>query len=621
MASLCLARRSGCLLIRQQHHQQQQQQRPLFLAAASPLRAPQIRLPSSRALSTLLLRRSLPLRSTIRPARWSPAACSTAAALAVCPIYLRLYHQPTIAFAEQSTPTAQVLAHSAAASLSDADDPHRNLLQRIAQWLIAAWRQCQDAVFIAVRGTEVVLRLSPLLLLTPASLLAARLSPTSDTTWMADATWSYTRSAITSLGPAFVKLFQWVATRRDMFPPHVCDRLAVLHDHGVAHAYRHTERTLRDAFGDDYAERGLHIDPNNSSSSMVGVGSAAQVYRGTLLRDGVAHPVAVKVLHPRLSERVTRDLHFCQTVAEWLHALPFEQVKLLNLPRAVDNFGAILFRQADLRTEANNLNQFRKNFYRNEAEEKESSILFPKPMEGWVHKNVLVEDLVIHATPISEFLKDSTEKGREIRKELASPLLRAFLKMVFLDNFVHCDLHAGNVLIQTTTVERKRSAWSSFWNAGPEQPAEMVTKRQIVFIDAGIATSLSPNDQRNLVDLFRAVILNDGNKAGRLMVERAANERCSQIPGGIDRFASGIGGLVSEFHERRKEGLTLGAVRIGSLLSRVLDLCREYGVEIDPSMSSIVISTLVLEGLGRSLAPELNLIDFAVPFVLGRGRV
>jgi hypothetical protein len=30
---------------------------------------------------------------------------------------------------------------------------------------------------------------------------------------------------------------------------------------------------------------------------------------------------------------------------------------------------------------------------------------------------------------------------------------------------------------------------------------------------------------------------------------------------------------------------------------------------------------LVLEGLGRSLEPELNLIDFAVPFVLGRGRV
>ena len=140
-------------------------------------------------------------------------------------------------------------------------------------------------------------------------------------------------------------------------------------------------------------------------------------------------------------------------------------------------------------------------------------------------------------------------------------------------------------------------------------------------MDASIATSLSPNDQRNLRDLFRAVILNEGNQAGRLMVERAKHERCSQIPGGVDAFASGIEDLVSEFHTRRKEGLTLGAVRIGALLSRVLDLCRVHHVEIDPSMATIVISTLVLEGLGRSLEPELNLIDFAVPFVLGRGRV
>ena len=143
-------------------------------------------------------------------------------------------------------------------------------------------------------------------------------------------------------------------------------------------------------------------------------------------------------------------------------------------------------------------------------------------------------------------------------------------------------------------------------------------KRTIVFLDAGIANSLSPNDKRNLMDLFRAVIMNDGNRAGKLMVERAKYERCSQVPGGVDAFAEGVQDIVSEFHDRRKEGLTLGAVRIGSLLGRVLDLCRVHGVEIDPSMASVVISTLVLEGLGRSLSPELNLIDFAAPFVLGR---
>jgi aarF domain-containing kinase len=146
-------------------------------------------------------------------------------------------------------------------------------------------------------------------------------------------------------------------------------------------------------------------------------------------------------------------------------------------------------------------------------------------------------------------------------------------------------------------------------------------KRRIVFLDAGIATSLTPTDQQNLIDLFRAVLLDDGYEAGKLMVLRAKSERCSQVEGGIEAFAQGVADLVSEFHDRRKAGLTLGAVHIGSLLHRVLDLCRIHGVEIDPSMASIVLSTLVLEGLGRSLHPDLNLIDFAIPFVLGLGKV
>ena len=33
---------------------------------------------------------------------------------------------------------------------------------------------------------------------------------------------------------------------------------------------------------------------------------------------------------------------------------------------------------------------------------------------------------------------------------------------------------------------------------------------------------------------------------------------------------------------------------MGALLGKVLDLCRRYGVEIDPAMSSVVVSMLVV---------------------------
>ena len=182
----------------------------------------------------------------------------------------------------------------------------------------------------------------------------------------------------------------------------------------------------------------------------------------------------------------------------------------------------------------------------------------------------------------------------------------------------------GNVLIKTTVVPEESSTWdilSAFDKTNERKEKKTITKRSIVFLDAGMVISLSPNDQKNLFDLFRAVVFNDGHRAGRLMVERAKYERCSQSPDSVQKFSQGIGEIVSEFHNRRKEGLTLGAVRIGGLLRQVLDLCRMHGVEIDPAMANVVISTLVLEGLGRSLSPDLDLLTFARPFLLSKSGI
>lgn len=114
--------------------------------------------------------------------------------------------------------------------------------------------------------------------------------------------------------------------------------------------------------------------------------------------------------------------------------------------------------------------------------------------------------------------------------------------MVFLDNFTHGDLHPGNVLIQTTVVPKKRPTrgfWGDFQTTAADPEFDGELKRTIVFLDAGITTSLDPEHQRNLRDLFKAVILNDGDRAGRLMVERAPFERCSEKEGGVDEFAKG----------------------------------------------------------------------------------
>mmetsp|Transcript_28351 Transcript_28351/g.35058 ORF Transcript_28351/g.35058 Transcript_28351/m.35058 type:complete len:588 (-) Transcript_28351:88-1851(-) len=475
-------------------------------------------------------------------------------------------------------------------------------IQKIAQIL-------KDYLMVIRRTSEIAFRFSPLIVLTPAAFLASN----SNSTVVSDIAWNYTLYTIQKLGPSFVKLSQWATTRRDLFPAHICDRLSQLCDATFLHSWKHTENVLKQTFGNNYGDR-LKIDRKD----VIGSGAVAQVYSATWQDSNrnERKKVAVKVLHPNTAELVERDLQLIWSAAQIIDSLPSKTIRMLSLPRAVQNFSEIMRRQVDLQSEGQNLDQFRENFECKTTETPKVS--FPKPI--FYGRDCLVEDYIGDSNPINDYLLDESLEGMELRRKLAGPLLRSFLKMVFMDNFVHCDLHPGNVLVRKTSVVKSINWWENIVKTDDEKGLNE-EKYTIIFVDAGIVTKLKDKDQQNLKDLFKAVILNNGKEAGRLMVERARYERCSQMEGGIEKFSQGIAEIVNEFHDRRKQGLTLGVVRIGSLLSSVLDLCRLYGVEIDPAMANVVMSTLVLEGLGRALEPDLNLLDIALPFVLGRGSV
>ena len=312
----------------------------------------------------------------------------------------------------------------------------------------------RDAFLVAIRAAEIGTILSPLLILGPVTYALVSLENLVKqaqgqhghlSQYMEHITWSYILQAVQWLGPAFIKLTQWAATRRDLFPLDLCEKLSTLHTANCIHSWRHTDQLLREAFGNDYAEQ-LKINPKD----ILGSGCVAQVYKGELLLEnsGERKPVAVKVLHPRIALMVERDLMFIKRIASLVDSLPIDMVKCLSLPRAVDNFEGIIRRQVDLRIEARNLRRFHANFSE-EGGRSSTGVAFPKPVPGWESQSVLVEDLIAgdafestvdvsavrklttrtKVFPISAFLADSSEQGLEKRKKLARPLLDAFLKV------------------------------------------------------------------------------------------------------------------------------------------------------------------------------------------------
>lgn len=201
--------------------------------------------------------------------------------------------------------------------------------------------------------------------------------------------------------------------------------------------------------------------------------------------------------------------------------------------------------------------------------------------------------------------------------------------MLFDDNFTHGDLHPGNILIRarSSTVSKKQSRIGSHsdvlrGNSSLTETAGTPSAEdfELVFLDAGIVVELGPRESDCLVDLFSCIVKGDGPGAGRLMLDRSRQSDCSDEAAFVSAIAKLVedvtGGPVAAGNPNRGTGLRLSAVQVGALLGDVLSACHTHKVLLEARFASTVSAIAVLEGLGRSLDPDLDILQAAAPVVL-----
>ncbi|XP_042060724.1 ABC1 family protein YPL109C, mitochondrial-like [Salvia splendens] len=382
------------------------------------------------------------------------------------------------------------------------------------------------------------------------------------------------RVTLEKAGPAFIKWGQWAAARPDLFPSDLCQELAELHSNAPAHSFAYTKKAVEKAFGRRLTEIFDKFDEEPLAS-----GSVAQVHQATLTfrypqQQVKPMVVAVKVRHPGVGEVIQRDFVLINLFAKVSKFIP--TLRWLRLDESIQQFAIFMMSQVDLAREAANLSRFIYNFRH------WKDVSFPKPLYPLVHPAVLVETYE-HGESILHYV-DKLEGQEHIKTALAHIGTHALLKMLLVDNFIHADMHPGNILVRE--LPSIISAKSLF------KP-----RPHVIFLDVGMTAELSKRDRDNLVEFFKAVALRDGRCAAECTL-RLSNKQSCPYP---VAFITEVDNIFKIWGSDEKDPL-----HPADCMQLMLEQVRRHKVNIDSHICTVIVTTMVLEGWQQKLDPAYD---------------
>lgn len=359
------------------------------------------------------------------------------------------------------------------------------------------------------------------------------------------------RRLLERLGPTYVKFGQIMSGRRDALAPALCDELSVLHDAVAPLRPRQARRALAAAYGADLDALFTDVDLTPVAS-----GSIACVYRA-VLADG--RVVALKLRRPGISVRMATDLALMESAARFAERFPKCQgMPIGDLTRYL--CGAILG-QLDFEREAHSLSHLRRCL---------------AGVEG-VRVPALVPEASRPGCLAMEFIEglDATNVTLHppaVRDRLALTTLEAASQLLFVDGFVHCDLHAGNLYVT------------------PEE--------EIVVLDAGFSARV-PDEVRVLMgEFFLRMAQGDGRRCGEIILASAADLR----PGlDAEGFVEAVAALVAA-----KAGPNVDDFTMMSFGNDLFDLQRDYGLYAKSDFAFPLMSLGTIEATVRMISPSVD---------------
>ncbi|HEY1349407.1 MAG TPA: AarF/UbiB family protein [Ktedonobacteraceae bacterium] len=364
-----------------------------------------------------------------------------------------------------------------------------------------------------------------------------------------------------SLGATFIKFGQILSTRRDLIPREIVTPLTRLQDRVKPFAFRHVPAIIEAQLGQPLTQIFAEFEEQPLASA-----SIACVYRARLHNGQV---VAVKIRRPAIVRKVHNDLRIMRFMAQIMARLP--AMRQIPVVETIDELGKCIEQQLDLRMEAHNTRLFRARFAHNRQ------IQIPALVEEYCSEAVLVMDFIDDLTRLDELDWDE----HEYQASLITGL-RALYQMIFLDGFIHCDLHPGNLYL------RKDG--------------------QVVILDSGFIATLNRDDRAQFGRFFLGIATNAGKNCARILYETAPYK-----PPQFDR--AGFEQAVVELIDR-SAGAKAVTFQVAPFAYQLFDIQRRFGLRGSTNFNMAILSLLVFEGIAKQLYPLLDFQAEARPFLL-----
>jgi ubiquinone biosynthesis protein len=372
-------------------------------------------------------------------------------------------------------------------------------------------------------------------------------------------------AALNRLGPSYVKLGQFLATRPDIVGREASDTLGRLRDEIEPFPDAEARASIARSFGRPVEDLFVSFSPPVAAASI------AQVHKAEVAEpEGRRRPVAVKVLRPDIRRRFRRDLDTFYAAARLIERIDPASRRLRPVA-VVDTLERSVTVEMDLRLEAAALSEMA------EATTADQGFRVPKVEWELTARDVLTLEW-IDGTKLSDV--EGLRKAGHDLPALARRLMQSFLRHALRDGFFHADMHQGNLFVDA---------------AG-----------DIVAVDFGIMGRLGRAEQRFLAEILYGFIRRDYRRIAEVHFE------AGYVPAkhSIDDFAQALRAIGEPIHGQKASDISMA--RLLTLLFEVTEL---FDMRTRPELLLVQKTMVVVEGVARTLDENFDMWSASEPVV------